>query len=216
MMPDVCDTKVEWWRRYDKCCDPLYWSIYGAHSFRNTIKKIISSTIPQNLIVPDTWNTLEEFAQWFKDHGYPMRVPANMQIYVTDSTYSCVVFRQDVYQAELYMIAPNMPVAKHSHSFESLTILVWWSISGMNERASTKKTWDSEEGSNIPYTGVMGEKLVTWNWHWFETFSKGCFMYVLQKWNPKIDLTSATLEYSGESMWPLHTILMQKYKDTDA
>jgi hypothetical protein len=76
------------------------------------------------LIVPDTWDTLEDFAHWFKDHGYPMRVPANMQIYVTDSTYSCVVFRQDVYQAELYLVAPNIIGHKHSHDFEYISLLL--------------------------------------------------------------------------------------------
>jgi hypothetical protein len=72
--------------------------------------------------LPETWDTLEDFAHWFKDHGYPMRVPANMQIYVTDHSYSCVVFRHDVYQAELYMIAPGKKGTPHSHDFENLPL----------------------------------------------------------------------------------------------
>jgi hypothetical protein len=78
--------------------------------------------MPHHIIVPDTWNTIEEFAQWFKDNGYPMRVPANMQIYVTDQSFSCAVFRHDVYQAELYMISPDKKGTPHSHDFENLPI----------------------------------------------------------------------------------------------
>jgi hypothetical protein len=63
----------------------------------------------QELVIPETWNSLEEFAHWFKDNGYPMRVPANMQVYITDNSYSCVTFRQSIYQVELYLVAPNRP-----------------------------------------------------------------------------------------------------------
>jgi hypothetical protein len=73
-------------------------------------------------IIPETWNNLEEFAHWFKSNGFPIRVPADMQVYVTEHSYSCVVFRQDIYQAELYMIAPNSIGTPHSHDFENLPI----------------------------------------------------------------------------------------------
>ncbi len=162
----------------------------------------------QDLVVPDTWSTLEEFAHWFMDNGYPMRVPADMQVYVTDDTYSCIVFRHDVYQAELYFIAPNMPMAKHSHTFENITILVGWSIRWLNEVTLSQWIWDSEKHKSW----YLSHTLEDWKWHWFESFSKGTFMYVLEKWKSPENMTSATLEYKWKSLWPIHDELLGRHK----
>jgi hypothetical protein len=40
------------------------------------------------------WNTIEEFAQWYKDNGFPIRPPFEDPVYVTDISYSYVLFRE--------------------------------------------------------------------------------------------------------------------------
>ena len=171
--------------------------------------------MPPHLIVPDTWNTLEEFAQWFKDNGYPMRVPANMQIYVTDSTYSCIVFRQDVYQAELYMIAPCKKSSPHSHDFENLPIHM-----GGHVTVWTRSPWqwgdlchplsNITDNSPHPESEKLGMNLKIGESHNIDTHEQWCLMYVIQKWNDEEDMTSAVIHYIGQSMGPIHSEILLK------
>ncbi len=169
----------------------------------------------QDITIPDTWETLEEFAQWFKDNGFPMRVPADMRIYVTDHSYSCVVFRQDVYQAELYMIAPDKPGSPHTHDFENLSIPLWGHISGWSrtpDRYNHLCLPSSIIDKNLPHpeSRKIGTSLKIGEAHNIDTHEQGCLMYVMQKWNSLDEMTSAVIQYNGKPMWPLHAQIIKK------
>ena len=173
-----------------------------------------------SIIVPETWDSLNSFAQWFKENDFPMRVPANMQIYITDNSYSCVVFRQNVYQAELYMIAPNKVWHKHSHDFEHLWIIIWGRVLWQTQHNPIGNVtnpipiglWKNE---SHPDSGKIWENLLRWEWHNIDTFNQGCLMYVLQRWDSEEDMTSAIIWYIWEPMWPIHkeVLLMNQHGD---
>jgi len=62
-----------------------------------------------------SWNTLQDFVNWYKSSGMPFRPPFEDPVYVTDITYSYVLFREGQYQAELYLMKPNTESPPHSH-----------------------------------------------------------------------------------------------------
>ena len=53
------------------------------------------------------WTTVEEFAEWYKSEGFPIRPPFEDPIYITEISYSYVLYREGQYQAELYLIKPT-------------------------------------------------------------------------------------------------------------
>ena len=61
------------------------------------------------------WETLEEFVDWYKAEGFPMRPPFEEKVYNTDISMSYVLYREGRYQAELYLVKPNTESPEHSH-----------------------------------------------------------------------------------------------------
>ena len=46
------------------------------------------------LAIPDTWNTLEDFVDWFVDSKYPIIVPWNAEVRRTDDATTICLFRK--------------------------------------------------------------------------------------------------------------------------
>lgn len=170
----------------------------------------------KNLVIPDHWDTLENFVHWYKDSNFPIMPPADMKIYVTDISFSCIVFRKHRYQVEMYMLKPNAFIPSHSHDFDLQIIHLGGSMLAFNNGKSGKIGLESSLNSNadIPHqsSGTITEKLVKNTEHKFYTFSQGELFFNIEEWDPETEKTSATLEYSGTPLGPMHSETLNNLK----
>ena len=147
--------------------------------------------------IPDTWNTLQEFTSWYVDNNYPILVPDNVQVFPTDVSYSVCVFRHDVYQVELYIAKPEFMSSKHSHPFEQQIIFLGGDMWGNRQNGKLEHLGDSDKNK-------VGNILPPNHWHQVGSGMQGFVFFNCQKWPNKQLMTSAVVEYGGESLGPLH------------
>lgn len=152
--------------------------------------------------IPDTWQTLQEFTQWYIDNNYPIHVPDNVQVYPTDVSYSVCVFRRDVYQVEMYIAKPEFMSSKHGHPFEQQIIFLGGDMWGNRQNGNLAHLTDKDKGK-------VGDVLPTNHWHQVGSGSQGFVFFNCQKW-PSIELmTSAVVEYIGEPLGDLHKTIIK-------
>jgi hypothetical protein len=68
-----------------------------------------------NLIIPETWNDVKEFADWWIAIGMPIMFPKNSEVFLSDDATAICLFRKDKFQVELYLIHPQPFVPAHEH-----------------------------------------------------------------------------------------------------
>jgi hypothetical protein len=159
-------------------------------------------------IFPNNTGTLEEFAAWYKANEYPMRPPFEDPVYVTDNSYSYVLFRQGQFQVEMYLIKPNCGCPEHSHPRVENIILflggdarpthngVEMNIGGPFVRAAADGT--------SPIFGAMGPKITDENTHALLTGAKGAAFLSLEKWPEDIKPTSVVVNWQGSPVGDTH------------
>lgn len=147
--------------------------------------------------IPESWNTLQEFTQWYIDNKYPILVPDNVQVFPTDVSYSVCVFRHDVYQVEMYIAKPEFMSSKHSHPFEQQIIFLGGDMWGNRENGKLQHLSSKDKNH-------VGALLPPNNWHQVGSGSQGFVFFNCQKWPNTQMMTSAVVEYGGESLGPLH------------
>jgi hypothetical protein len=162
------------------------------------------------------WNTLEEFAQWYKESGYPIRPPFEDPVYVTDISYSYVLFREGQYQAELYLVRPNTSSPNHSHPGIENIIMIWGgdvsnSQNGKKLDLSEYYKEPSPTGTNKLF-GMSSEKLTDQGYHALFAGNKGGAFLSLEKWPTDRKMTSVTIEWDGEAVDPSHAELIKSEK----
>jgi hypothetical protein len=166
--------------------------------------------------IPDTWPSLQHFAEWYTENNYPIRVPENVTIYPTDISYSCCVFRQDVYQVEIYLGKPNFTSSKHSHPFDQLIIFLGGHLTGIRQGGTLVGNLGgpitSQSSKEKPHKdfGNISNILTAKNWHEVTGKDQGFIFFNLQKWPDKSSMTSAVVEYIGDSLGTLHDIIQKQ------
>ena len=154
------------------------------------------------------WNTLEEFAQWYKDNGFPVRPPFEDLVYVTDISYSYVLFREGQYQAELYLVSPNTSSPEHSHPGVENIVMIW---GGNVHTVQNGKLLDysehykesAENGTNKLF-GMCSKKLTDDQTHALIAGDKGGAFLSLEKWPEGVRPDSVTINWKGEPVDPAH------------
>lgn len=74
------------------------------------------SVHPQaNLDIPETWNNVKEFADWWMMAGMPMIFPKDPEVFLSDDATAITMFRHGRFQVELYLIHPHPKVPVHEH-----------------------------------------------------------------------------------------------------
>lgn len=154
------------------------------------------------------WNTLEEFVEWYKAEGFPIRPPFEDPIYLTDISYSFVLYREGQYQAELYLVKPNSETPDHSHPNVENIIMVWGG--DLNTRIDgvfiDYPAWlnDRSENGTHKLFGMCGEKLTDKKTHAVVAGAKGGALLSLEKWPEGSVPSSVTVNWSGDPVDPLH------------
>jgi hypothetical protein len=68
-----------------------------------------------NLVIPDTWANVEEFADWWFRNGMPIKFQDSAEVFLSDDATSIALFRKGRFQVELYLIHPHPTVPVHEH-----------------------------------------------------------------------------------------------------
>ncbi len=159
------------------------------------------------------WNTLEEFAKWYKENNFPIRPPFEDPVYVTDISYSYVLFREGQYQAELYLVRPNTSSPDHSHPGVENIIMVWGgdihtTRNGQFEDLSSNYDSPSPLGTNKLF-GACSEKLTDKETHALKVGNKGGAFLSLEKWPAGITPNSVTVNWKGDPVDEGHRKIIQ-------
>ena len=148
------------------------------------------------------WNTLEEFAEWYKANGFPIRPPFEDPVYVTDISYSYVLYREGQYQAELYLVRPNTSSPEHSHPGVENIIMVWGGDVSFSQegRYNDLSEFYKEAGPNgtNKLFGMTSPNLKGTATHALFAGNKGGAFLSLEKWPEGKKMTSVTINWEGE------------------
>ena len=69
----------------------------------------------KDLEIPETWENVKAFADWWMKVGMPIIFPYNPEIFLSDDATAVALFRHGRFQGELYLIHPNPKVPVHEH-----------------------------------------------------------------------------------------------------
>ena len=143
------------------------------------------------------WNSVEEFAEWYKDNEYPIKPPVGEKIYVTDISYSFVLFREGQFQVELYLVKPNTFSPEHSHPGVDNIVLVWGGDIG--HTAASILT---------PPFGVQGPTINNGSMHELHAGNNGCAVLSIEKWHDGIKPSSVSIVWEGDTCGETHSNLI--------
>jgi hypothetical protein len=156
------------------------------------------------LTIPDDWQSLEDFVEWFVESKYPIIIPWNAEVRRTDDATTICLFRKGQYQVEIYLIYPGYMIQPHQHpGVEVIT---------MNMGGGKRGTKNVLGGSSI--AGTLSTKLNTGEIHGGESstiMSDGYVLLSFEKWSTDIKMTSAAIHWKGPTAGPIHDKLIEKY-----
>jgi hypothetical protein len=81
----------------------------------NKMTSILGPDPYPNLTIPDTWENVEDFANWWISSGMPMLIPEDAEVFLSDDATAVSLFRKGRFQVELYLIHPHPKVPVHGH-----------------------------------------------------------------------------------------------------
>lgn len=159
----------------------------------------------RNITIPESWNTLEDFFNWFVlDAKMPIMVPWNSPIIRGDDFSSVVIFRKGQYQVELFLEYPTLNSKPHCHpNVETITL----QLGGGSEFPSHADTNVSTQWGIIDWkkeAGLMhgqGVGMPT---------SAGS-MLSFQRWVDDHPVTSIAANWKGKTSGPYHESVIREY-----
>ena len=142
----------------------------------------------------DKWNSVQEFGEWYLANKMPMLIPEDSYVYSTENVTSIILYRAGRYQAELYLARPNIKTSEHFHPNLEVSIC---QIGAMNPMAAL---------------GKLNPVLKIGSSHGGEFNSdKGAVFISFEKWNTGVPMTSATVDWKGQTDGPLHDALIRQH-----
>lgn len=162
------------------------------------------------------WNTVEEFAKWYEDEGFPIRPPQHNSIFRTNNASAVVLYREGQFQAEMYIGDPNSLTPEHSHpGIESIIVY----LSGEGSTSVNEKEIANPaphfNAVNPDGTSVLFKQKVRIHpndTHGLMTYGKGFAFYSIEKWPEGVTPTSVTVHWHGETTGNIHDKVVQGYK----
>ena len=169
------------------------------------LKQYDASSYFQHLNIPDDWNSLEEFVNWYVEAKMPMMVPWNAEVIRSDDAVAVCLFRKGHYQVEFYLEYPKMSIRQHAHP-RMETIVMDLGGGSMHPRNpdGTSRIW-----------GRTFEKLRAGDYHGGDTttvLGKGFVTLAFQRWENPEEMTSAAVQWKGELQGPLQKELIKRKK----
>lgn len=171
----------------------------------NIWKQFDSIAYFSNLNIPDDWDTLEDFVEWYVESKMPMMIPYNAPVIRSDDACAICLFRKGQYQVEFYLEYPEMYIRKHSHPrMEVITMhLGGGSLAPPNE-LGTSITWGRTTSKLMPDQYHGGESGVI--------VGDGFITLAFQKWYNVNEMTSAAVQWKGELQGEIQSELIRSHK----
>lgn len=148
-------------------------------------------------IIPETWNSLDEFIDWYMNSGMPFMMPIGSEVYRTENASAIVMFRQGRYQVELYINDPLCEVSDHAHPDLDLVIMPI----GRMEPGHWPIAWGR--------TTELLKAGDTHNGNFNST--KGTVFLTFEYWKEGVEMTSASVNWAGPTDGKKHDELILKF-----
>jgi hypothetical protein len=156
----------------------------------------------KSLIIPESWNTIEEFVDWYMTSRMPLMIPWDAKIIQTDDATAISIFKKPPYQIEMYLIYSNKIVPQHAHpNMEVITMML----------GGGKNTTKSITGVSSSW-GLISENLKNGETHGGATreFSNGEYAILsFEKWPDNVEITSAAINWKGNTAGPIQEELIK-------
>ena len=152
------------------------------------------------------WKTVEDFAAWYKTNRFPIRPPFEDPIYVTDISYSYVLFREGQFQVELYLVKPNTFSPEHCHPGVENIVMVWGGDIGTNPTDIVGGE-PTQNGTSSLF-GARSQVIKNDATHALHAGEKGCAVISIEKWPEGVTPTSVSIRWRGDTCGDVHTKLV--------
>ena len=152
------------------------------------------------LDIPETWKSVQDFADWYFESGKPMLVPWDAEIVQVDNSSSVTLFRQGAFQVELYIIHAGWGVPTHAHpGVDVVTVRLGGggSCGGPHPKFNT----GLETGQFV--LTPAGQK------HTFPAQAGGFVLLSFEHWKTGVP-SSAAKRWQGSDIGPIHKILREQ------
>lgn len=170
------------------------------------INKVIDPTLYfSDINIPEKWDTLDEFVNWYIEARMPLMIPWNAPVIRSDDATAICVFRKGNFQVEMYLEFPGFSIQRHSHPRMEVVVI---DLGGGHRNPLSKHI-----------TGV------TYNWgRVFNTVKPGdehggdtssqqgngtCFL-ACQYWDNVDEMTSAAIQWKGPTAGPMQEELIKQ------
>jgi hypothetical protein len=159
----------------------------------------------ENIVIPDDWDTLENFVDWYMEQRMPLMVPWNAEVIKTDDAVAICIFRKGRYQVEFYLEFPRMSIPEHAHPrMEVITVdLGGGGLSPKNEIGTSKK-WGTID-LNLKAGEVHGGGTMA-------RLGAGMCFLAFQRWDDPQEMSSAAVQWQGITAGPIQENLIKRKK----
>lgn len=168
------------------------------------VKKINPADYYKDIVIPDDWNSLEEFVDWYLNSRMPLLVPWNAEVIKSDDAVAITIFKKGNYQVEFYLEYPRMTILKHSHPRMEVIVLELGGggLHGIDKEYGVSKKW-----------GTVQKKLMPGEEHGGDTsmnLGKGFCLLAFQRWENPDEMLSAATQWKGEIHGEVQAELIKK------
>jgi hypothetical protein len=168
-------------------------------------KKIDPSEFFNHIDIPDDWNSLEDFVNWYVNSKMPLMIPFNAEVIRSDDACAISIFKKGNYQVEFYLEYPEMWIRKHCHPRMEVMVMHLGGGSGApKDEYDVSKTWGTIEKKLLPgeYHGGNAGSMAT----------DGFITLAFQRWENQEEMTSAAIQWKGEIQGPVQKELIKSKK----
>ena len=169
-------------------------------------KKYDASEYFSKIQIPQNWNSLEEFVDWYMlEARMPWMIPFNAEVMESDDAVAICLFRKGNYQVELYLEYPENYVRRHAHPRMEVIIV---DLGG--------GCFSAPDGNGMSTKwGNAKQKLLAGEEHGGDiahSLAKGFIFLAFQKWEIQEEMSSASVQWKGEIQGPHQANLIRSRK----
>ena len=175
------------------------------YEFRRPWKKFSAEKYFENIQIPDDWNSLEDFVDWFMGQRMPMMIPWNAEVIRSDDAVAICLFRKGRYQVEFYLEYPNMYIRRHAHPrVEVITMELGGGGLWAGNSLGVSNVWGTASEKTEPGSYHAGDSVTS--------ISKGYITLAFQRWENVEEMTSAAVQWKGELQGTIQADLIKSKK----
>lgn len=150
--------------------------------------------------IPDTWESVEEFCNWYLDNNLPIYYDKPPEIFLSDDATAFCMFKKGQYQVEMYLIHPVPNVNLHEHpGVQVIKVRINNAENGQMscDTSETLQNGKAHGGGFIPEAASIGFPLLA-----------------IQKWDDGIEPTTVAAQWRGRTVGPLQEALIKRFHPT--